>query len=57
MSLFQGSFGKGIIDVWRLGKILLISSLEIVQELIDTLRDFRIALPEELILDWQHLII
>ena len=57
MSLFQGSFGKGIIDAWRLGKILLISSLEIVQELIDTLRDFRIALPEELILDWQHLII
>ena len=35
----------------------LISSLEIVQELVGTLRDFKIELPEEMVEGWRTMII
>jgi len=44
---------SAIIDAWQAGKLTLVSSLEIVQELVDTLRDFRIIMPEEMIEAWR----
>ena len=37
---WEGNYCSQIIDAWRAGKMTLISSLEIVQELVGTLRDF-----------------
>lgn len=60
--LISGIFWKGnycsrIIDLWISGKIEMISSLEIIKELGDTLTDFKIQMPEEMITEWQNKII
>lgn len=54
---WEGNYCSQIIDAWRAGRITLISSLEIVKELVETLRDFRIAMPEEMIEAWRKMII
>ena len=54
---WEGNYCSQIIDAWRAGSITLISSLEMVQELVETLRDFRIAMPEEMIETWRKMII
>ena len=54
---WEGNYCSQIIDAWRAGKITIISSLEIVQELVETLQDFRIAMPEEMIEAWRKRII
>ena len=54
---WEGNFCSHIIDAWRAGRITLISSLEIVQELIETLRDFKIGMEEGMIGEWQTMII
>ena len=54
---WEGNYCSQIIDAWRSGKILLVTSLEIVQELVETLRDFKIEMPEEMIQEWQTMII
>jgi len=57
----SGIFWKGnpnkIVSEWRNGKFTLVSSMELVKELINTLKDFKIALPEEIIKEWIDLII
>ena len=47
---------SAIIDAWRGGRITLVSSLEIVQELMETLRYFRVTMPEEMIETWRKTI-
>ena len=54
---WEGNYCSQIISAWRAGKITLISSLEIVQELVETLRDFKIEMGEEMIMEWQKMII
>lgn len=57
----SGIFWKGkcneIINLWRNDKFTLVTSLEIISELIDVLNDFKIKLTEDLIRDWRDLII
>ncbi len=54
---WEGNFCSQIIDAWMSRKIVMISSLEIVEELGETLRDFKIRMPEELIKELQNRII
>ncbi len=54
---WEGNYCSNIIEAWRGGKIVLVSSLEIIQELVETLRNFKIEMPEEIILEWQNMII
>lgn len=54
---WDGNYCSQIIEDWRNGKIILISSIEIIQELIETLRDFKIKIPEEIIQEWRRMII
>ena len=54
---WEGNYCSQIIDAWRNGKITLISSIEIVEELVETLKDFKIKMSEEMIEEWQKMII
>jgi uncharacterized protein len=54
---WRGNYCSRIIGAWRAGKILLVSSLEMVQELTDTIRDFKIEMPEEMIQEWRTMIV
>ncbi|MDP4012447.1 MAG: putative toxin-antitoxin system toxin component, PIN family [Candidatus Nanoarchaeia archaeon] len=54
---WDGNYCSQIIDAWRAGKIMLVSSLEIIEEFLETLRDFKIEMPEEIIREWQNTII
>ncbi len=54
---WEGNYCSQVIDAWRFGKITMISSIEIVKELVETLRDFKIQMPEEMINEWQNRII
>ena len=54
---WEGNYCSQIIDSWREGKIMLVSSLDMVQELLDTIRDFKIEMPEEMIQEWRTMII
>jgi len=54
---WEGNFCSQIIDKWRDGKIELISSGKIIEELIETLKDFKIRLDDEEIEDWKNMII
>lgn len=54
---WEGNFCSQIIDKWRTGEFELISSPETIQELIETLKCFKIKLDEELIESWRNIII
>ena len=54
---WEGNYCSQILAAWREGKITLVSSLEIIQELVETLRDFKIKISEEAIEEWQMIII
>ncbi len=54
---WEGNYCSQIIDAWQAGKIVLVSSLEMVQEFLETIRDFKIEMPEAMIQEWQHMII
>jgi len=54
---WEGNYCSQIIDAWRAGKIMLVSSLEMVQELLETIRDFKIEMPEEMIQEWRTMIV
>ncbi len=54
---WEGNFCSQIIDKWKNKKFELVSSLEIVNELIRTLKDFKIQMPLDMIKEWQDLII
>ena len=53
---WPGDFNK-VINFWKDGKFKLITSLEMISELIKVLKDFKIQLPEDMIKEWIDLIV
>ena len=54
---WEGNYCSKIIDAWRNGRFTLVSSMDIIQELLETLNDFKIKMPEKMIEKWQNIII
>ena len=54
---WEGNFCAQIIDLWREGKVTLVSSVEIVEELVKTLRGFKIQMDEENVKEWEQIIL
>jgi len=54
---WEGNFCSQIIDKWKNGEFELVSSIEILEELVKTLRNFKIQMPEDMIGEWRNLII
>lgn len=54
---WEGNYCSQIIYAWRAGKITLVSSQEIIQEFVETLRDFKIAIEEDMIQEWRNMLI
>jgi len=54
---WEGNFCSQIIDKWRNKEFELVGSVEILDELVKTLKDFKIQMPEEMIEEWRNLII
>jgi len=54
---WEGNFCSQIIEKWKEKRFDLVSSIEIVDELVKTLLDFKIQMPKEMIKGWQKLII
>tara|TARA_Y100000310_G_C20370794_1_gene663396 strand:- start:145 stop:546 length:402 start_codon:yes stop_codon:yes gene_type:complete len=54
---WEGNFCAQIIEKWKNKEFELVSSVEILDELVKTLKDFKIEMPEEMIEDWRNLII
>ena len=54
---WKGNYCSQIIDAWKSEKITLVSSLEIIQELVQTLQDFKIEMPKAMIDEWRRMII
>ncbi len=54
---WEGNFCSQVIDEWRKGKFELISSADIINELVETLKNFKIQMPKKMIEEWKNLII
>ncbi len=54
---WEGNYCSQIIGAWRAGKVTLVTSLEIIQELVETLRAFKIRMPEEMIDEWRKTLV
>ena len=54
---WEGNFCSQIIDKWKKGSFELVSSMEIIKELVETLKSFKIQMPQEMIEEWKNLII
>ncbi|MEK6812589.1 MAG: putative toxin-antitoxin system toxin component, PIN family [Nanoarchaeota archaeon] len=54
---WEGNYCSQIIDAWKVGKITLVTSLEIIQELVETLKDFKIVMPDAMIEKWRNILI
>ena len=54
---WEGNFCSQIISKWINNKFELVTSQEIIQELINTLNNFKISMPEEIIQEWIEMII
>ena len=54
---WKGNFCSQIIDKWRNKEFEIVSSIEILDELVKTLKDFKIQMPDEMIEEWRNLII
>jgi len=54
---WEGNFCSQIIDKWKSRKFDLVSSMEILNEFMKTLRNFKIQMPDEMIEEWRNLII
>lgn len=52
---WEGNYSSKIITNWKEEKIIIISSSEIIQEFQNTLRNFKIKLPKEIIDEWVNL--
>ena len=52
-----GNFCSQLIDKWKDMRFDLVISEEILSEFIRTLRNFKIQMPEEMIIEWRNLII
>lgn len=54
---WEGNFCSQIIDKWRRERFQLVSSPKLVEELVETLRSFKISMDENLIEEWKNRII
>ncbi|MBU1198545.1 MAG: putative toxin-antitoxin system toxin component, PIN family [Nanoarchaeota archaeon] len=54
---WKGNFCSQIIDKWRNRKFDLITSMEILDEFVKTLKNFKIKIPYDMITEWKNLII
>ena len=54
---WEGNFCSQIISKWRNGYFELVSSKEIIEELIETLKNFKIAMSEYIIHEWVNLLV
>ena len=54
---WEGNFCSEIIDKWKNKKFELISSPEILEEFIETLKNFKIQMSNEMVEEWKNLII
>jgi len=50
---WPGNFCSRIIEFWKNNKVELVSSLEIVNEIVATLQEFKIKLTPEKITEWE----
>jgi putative PIN family toxin of toxin-antitoxin system len=55
--IFWTGCSHDILELWKDGKFTLITSTDIVSELMEVLDDFKIKLPDDLIKEWVELII
>ena len=54
---WEGNFCSQIIEKWRKRKFDLVSSIEILDEFMRTLKNFKIKMPDDMIEEWRNLII
>ena len=54
---WEGNFCSKIIDKWKNKKFELVSSIEILEEFVETLRNFKIQMPDDMIEEWKNKII
>lgn len=54
---WEGNFSSRVIDLWRNGKATLVSSLPIIEELVENLKGFRIKMSNEMVEEWKNMII
>jgi uncharacterized protein len=54
---WEGNFCSQIIRAWAEKKFDLVSSIKIIEEFVETLKDFKIQMPPEMIEEWRNLII
>ncbi|MEK6933283.1 MAG: putative toxin-antitoxin system toxin component, PIN family [Nanoarchaeota archaeon] len=54
---WSGNYCSQLIDKWKNKEIELVSSLETVGELVETLRNFRISMSKSMIEEWKNLLI
>ena len=54
---WRGNFCSQIIGAWREGRIVLVSSQEIVEEFIETVKNFKIQMSQEMIEEWKMMIV
>jgi len=54
---WKGNFCSRIIEKWKEKRFNLASSMEVIKELINTLSDFKIQMPKEMVNEWSNLII
>ena len=52
-----GNFSSQVIELWRRGKIELVTSLPIVEEIVRNLRGFKIRMNEESVKEWEQIIL
>ena len=54
---WEGNLCSQLIEKWKSKKFELVSSMEIIDELVKTLKDFKIQMSDSMIEDWRNLII
>ena len=54
---WEENFCSQIIEKWKNKKFELVSSMKIIDELVNTLKNFKIQMPDSMIEDWRNLII
>src|SRR3989344_31482 len=54
---WSGNYCSQLIDKWKNKEIELVSSIEIIEELVKTLRNFKILMPESMIEEWRNIIL
>ena len=54
---WSGNYCSQLIDKWKNKEIELVSSIEIIEELVKTLRNFKIPMPESMIKEWRNVIL